>query len=64
MKFQDVSGSDIQVRFIKEGGDKPITSVVLPEKSKYGMNHAKRLTFPKRSQDFSVIVGYKREATK
>ncbi|KAG8908730.1 lumenal Hsp70 protein [Tulasnella sp. 408] len=59
MKFLDVNAYDMQMKYFKEGSNKQFTSVVLPSMSKLGRQSFKRLTFPKRSQDFEVELEYK-----
>lgn len=59
MKFLDVNAYDMQMKYFKEGSNKQFTSVVLPSMSKLGRQNFKRLTFPKRSQDFEVELEYK-----
>ncbi|KIO24390.1 hypothetical protein M407DRAFT_15428 [Tulasnella calospora MUT 4182] len=59
MRFLDVNAYDMQMKYLKEGSNKQLTSVVLPSMSKLGRQNFKLLTFPKRTQDFEVELEYK-----
>ncbi|KAG8986711.1 lumenal Hsp70 protein, partial [Tulasnella sp. 427] len=59
MRFVDVNAYDMQMKYVTEGSNKQMTSIILPSWSKMGRQHFKRLTFPKRSRDFDVELEYK-----
>lgn len=59
MRFLDVNAYDMQLKYLKEASNKQLTSIVLPSMSKIGRQNFKRLTFPKRTQDFDVELEYK-----
>lgn len=63
MRFQDLGSYDVQLRYAKEDSRKELVSSILTPKSKVGVLHAKKLTFPKRTKNFEVVVSYKNPGT-
>ncbi|KAG8889026.1 lumenal Hsp70 protein [Tulasnella sp. 332] len=59
MRFQDTGAYDVQLKYRKESSSKELLTPVFTPRSRVGATSGKKLTFPKRTDDFAVTVSYK-----